>query len=161
DLVGQFRVEPGVVLDRRVLAGPPPPGELLGQFVDQVVVGHQSARQGEVSDGSERISLSRLSARTCRLLAASLLIPSTSATSLLPSSSKCRRASTSRSSGSISSRAARSRSRSSRRTAAWLGEVNVPTSWPAIESGDANAPPAGTAASWATARIFAPRCARC
>ena len=68
------------------------------------------------------------------MLAAFCWMPSTSATSLLLSSSKCRRARTSWSSGSMAAIACSTCSSVSARAAAWLGDVILPTSKAASEA---------------------------
>ncbi len=110
---------------------------------------------------SSMISLSRFSARTYRLLAAVFCIFKTSETSLLLSCSKCRKAKTSRSIGSIESSADRSFIARSSRMAPWLGDVTSPASRDASDTAVPCVHATALSATSCRASLFCtPRCVR-
>jgi hypothetical protein len=110
----------------------------------------------------ERPALGRRNARILRLLAAVLRTPSTAAVSSFVNISNWRGASTSRSSGSMALRASCTRICNSARTAAWVGEVNRPSSWFASDTDDAwGSAPRYSDTLCPASRMWVPRWWRC
>ena len=139
--LGQIGIFVRVFAERRPLAPAVPLEESVGQIVDRVEVTRRLAHglsSPSPPGAPPRICLSRSRARMYRLPAAPSEIPSTCAFSARLNCSKWRKASTSRSSGSMLLSPSCTRIFSSARTAASLGRVSCPKSWPASAADDAS-----------------------